>query len=215
MSALDGRLTAAAVPAANGGEGLRSVFDRLEGTLYGESLAWYLDNYPQVMAEQLTMSVSTEMVAVLLDNDEGSLVVAGGFGLTAEEQAAVVRKSHDVLRQALADGVGIFQEGIDRIPTAAAGLPGSQSTKALIIVPLVKRSSWFGMLAVGRRSANGHRVAGFNDQEIERIIMYAMEIAPTLHTLILLGRLQDSLRSPEQSRDDGAELPLMDDAIGN
>jgi transcriptional regulator with GAF, ATPase, and Fis domain len=131
--------------------------------------------------------------------------VAGGFGLTAEEPGAIVDQSHDALREALAEGVGIFQDGTDRTPTAAAGLPGSQSTQALIVVPLVVGSSWHGMLLVGRRSANGHRVASFSDQELGHIIMYATEIAPLLQTLVLLDRLQGSVNSLEMSRDDHAE----------
>jgi hypothetical protein len=101
--------------------------------------------------------------------------------------------------------VGIFQEGTDRTPAAAAGIPGSQSTEALVMVPLVNGSSWPGMLLVGRRSANGHRVATFNDQELEAIIVYAMEVAPVLQTLLLLDRLQGSVRSVELHRRDNAK----------
>jgi capsular polysaccharide biosynthesis protein len=206
VSAFGGRPTATdAAPIGRGGDDLRSIFDRLEATLGSEPLDWYLDNFPQFMAEQLTTKVRAEMVAVLLDRAEGSFAVAGGFGLTAEEQGAIVDQSHDVLRQSLMDGVGILQEGTDRTPTVAAGLPGSQTTQALVMVPLVEGSSWLGMLLVGRRSANGQHVASFNDQELERIIMYAMEIAPTLQTLILLNRLQGAARSLEMSRNDQAE----------
>jgi hypothetical protein len=204
-SALGGRPTATDMPAEDGAEDLRSMFGRLEATLGSEPLDWYLDNLPRLMAEQLTMKVYAEMAAVLLDNAEGSFAVAGGFGLTAEEQGAIVDQSHDALREALAEGVGIFQDGTDRTPAAAVGLPGSQSTQALVVVPLVVGSSCHGMLLVGRRSANGHRVASFSDQELEHIIMYAMEIAPLLQTLVLLDRLQGSVHSLEMSRDDHAE----------
>ena len=203
--ALDGFPAAADVPADGGGENLRSMFDRLQATLGNEPLDWYLDNFPQVMAEQLTTSVHAEMVAVLLDNGEGALAVAGGIGLTAEEHGATVSQSHDVLRQALADGVGIFKDGTHRSPTAATGLPGSQSTEALVMVPLVQGPSWFGMLLVGRRSDNGQHVASFDDQELARIITYAGEMAPMLQTLLLLERLQGSVRSLDLPRDEYAE----------
>jgi capsular polysaccharide biosynthesis protein len=204
-SGLDDRMAVADMPARDGQDDLWSILDRFEATLGGESLDWYLDNYPQLMAEQLTMRVDAELVAVLLDNGEGSFVVAGGFGLTAEEQEAIVPHSHDVVRQALAAGVGLFQDGTDMMPTAAAGLPGSQSTEALVMVPLVQRSSWVGMLVVGRRSANGHRVAAFSNQEAGQIIRYAAEIAPMLQTLLLLERLQGSVQSLKIVSDDHAE----------
>jgi len=149
--------------------------------------------------------VQAEMAAVLLGNGEGSFVVAGSFGLTAEEQGAIVDQTHDALRQALAEGVGIFQKDANRAPTAATGLPGSQTTEALIVVPLVVGSSWHGVLLVGRRSANGHRVASFNDQELESIIMYALEIAPMIQTLMLLDQLQASMRTLELSHGDRPE----------
>jgi capsular polysaccharide biosynthesis protein len=204
-SPLGGRPTGTGRPAEFRPGDPRSMFQHLEATLGSEPLDWYLDNLPQFMAEQVTMKVQAEMAAVLLGNGEGSFVVAGSFGLTAEEQGAIVDQTHDALRQALAEGVGIFQEDANRSPTAAAGLPGSQTTEALIVVPLVVGSSWHGVLLVGRRSANGHRVASFNDQELESIIMYALEIAPMIQTLMLLDQLQASMRTLELSHGDRAQ----------
>jgi capsular polysaccharide biosynthesis protein len=191
--------------AERSGHELRDMFIRLKEQFGAAPLDWYVHNLPQVLAEELTMRVSTEFAAILRDNAAGSFEVAGGFGLTAEEQGAVVSREHDVLRQALAEGVAIFQDSNSRSPTAAAGLPGSQSVEALVVVPLVEGSSWLGMLLVGRRSANGHNVAEFSDQEIEHIILYAMEIASKLQALLLLCRLQQSVESleafdPERAR---------------
>ena len=187
------------------GDELRDMFIRLKEKFGAAPLDWYVHNLPQVLAEELTMRVSTEFAAILRDNAEGSFEVAGGFGLTAEEQGAVVSRDHAVLRQALAEGVAIFQDSNSRSPTAAVGLPGSQSVEALVVVPLVEGSSWLGMLLVGRRSANGHNVAEFSDQEIEHIIIYAMEIASKLQALLLVCRLQQSVESleafdPERAR---------------
>jgi capsular polysaccharide biosynthesis protein len=199
------RSRTANMPAADGGQDLRGIFERLEVTFGSKPLDWYLDNAPQLLAEQLTMSVSVHMGAVLLDNAQGSFVVAGGFGLTAEEQSAILDQSEDVLRQTLADGVGVFQDNLDRPTSLAAGLPGSQSAQALVLVPLVYGPSWLGMLVAGRHSSNGHHVAGFNDQEVEHIISYALEIAPMLQTLLLLDRLRESVRSLETPRGDHVE----------
>jgi capsular polysaccharide biosynthesis protein len=191
--------------AERSGDDLRDMFIRLKEEFGAAPLDWYLNNLPQVLAEELTMRASTEFAAILRDNPEGSFEVAGGFGLTAEEQGAVVSRDHDVVRQALTEGIAIFQDSNSRSPTAAVGLPGSQSVEALVVVPLVEGSSWLGMLLVGRLSANGHNVAGFSDQEIESIIVYAMEIASKLQALLLLCRLQGSLQSleafdPERAR---------------
>jgi transcriptional regulator with GAF, ATPase, and Fis domain len=200
-----GRQPPGDVSAERSGDDLRDMFIRLKEKFGAAPLDWYLHNLPQVLAEELTMRVSTEFAAILRDNAEGSFEVAGGFGLTAEEQGAVVSRDHDVLRQALAEGVAIFQDSNSRSPTAAVGLPGSQSVEALVVVPLVEGSSWLGILLVGRRSANGHNDAGFSDQEIEHIIIYAMEVASKLQALLLLCRLQKSLQSldafsPERAR---------------
>jgi transcriptional regulator with GAF, ATPase, and Fis domain len=181
------------------------MFIRLKEKFGAAPLDWYLHNLPQVLAEELTMRVSSEFAAILRDNAEGSFEMAGGFGLTAEEQGAVVSRDHDVLRQALAEGVAIFQDSNSRSPTAAVGLPGSQTVEALVVVPLVEGSTWLGILLVGRRSANGHNDVGFSDQEIEHIIIYAIEVASKLQALLLLSRLQKSLQSldafsPERAR---------------
>jgi capsular polysaccharide biosynthesis protein len=199
------RSEAADVPAGDGMQDLRDIFERLEATFGSKPLDWYRNNLPQFLTEQLTMRVSVHMAAVLLDNAEGSFVVAGGFGLTAEDQGAIVDQSEDVLRQTLADGVGVFQDNLDRPPSLATGLPGSQSAQALVMVPLVYGPSWLGMLVAGLRSSNGRHIAGFNDQEVEQIIIYALEISPMLQTLLLLDRLQGSVRSLETPRGDHAE----------
>ena len=200
-----GRQPPGDVPADHNGDKLRDMFVRLKEEFGAAPLDWYADNLPQTLAEELTMRVSAEFAAILWDNAEGSFEVAGGFGLSAEERGAVVNREHDVLRQALAEGVAIFQDSNSRRPTAAVGLPGSQSVEALVVVPLVAGSSWIGMLLVGRRSAGGHNVAGFSDPEIEHILIYATEIASKLQALLLLYQLQGSLQSldafsPERAR---------------
>ena len=187
----------------DGADSLSSLFARLDTTLRGEQIDWHLQNWPQVMAERVTTSVYADIGAVMCDNGDGSLEVAGDFGLIADERGAVVAQDHDVLRQALAEGVSIFQDS-ERLRAAAAGIPGSRTAEALVMVPLVQGQSWVGLLLVGRRSENGHGATAFNDDEIERIIRYAMEIAPTLQTLVLLYRLHWSLEALDRSRNDQA-----------
>jgi capsular polysaccharide biosynthesis protein len=187
-----------------GGNDLRALFARVAATLGDEPVDWYLDNLPQRMAEQLTKRVHADVVTVLLDKADGLFEVAGSIGLAAEEQGVAVDVDNDILREALRQGASVFQDA-NPLPTAVS-VPGSRTAEALVVVPLVEGSSWLGALLVGRQhSANGHRVALFSDQEIERIILFAMEIAPTLQALLLLGRLRRPLRSIDDASPDPGE----------
>jgi capsular polysaccharide biosynthesis protein len=187
-----------------GGNDLRALFARVAATLGDEPVDWYLDNLPQRMAEQLTVRVHADVVTVLLDKADGLFEVAGSIGLTAEEQGVAVDVDNDILREALRHGASVFQDA-NPMP-AAVSVPGSRTAEALVVVPLVEGSSWLGALLVGRQhSDNGHRVALFSDQEIERIILFAMEIAPTLQALLLLGRLRRPLRSIDDASPDPGE----------
>jgi len=187
-----------------GGNDLRALFARVAATLGDEPVDWYLDNLPQRMAEQLTKRVHADVVTLLLDKAGGLFEVAGSIGLTAEEQGVAVDVDNDILREALGHGASVFQD-TNPLP-AAVSVPGTRTAEALVVVPLVEASSWLGALLVGRQhSDNGHRVALFSDQEIERIILFAMEIAPTLQALLLLGRLRRPLRSIDDASPDPGE----------
>jgi capsular polysaccharide biosynthesis protein len=181
--------------------GLRNLLARLEATMGDEPIGWYLDNVPQRAVEQLTTNVQADAVALLLDNARGQFEVAGDIGLTAEERAVVVDADDDGLQEALRQGVGVFQD--DNPVSAAGSLPGSRNAEALVVVPLADGWSWLGTLVVGRGPANGDHVATFSDPEIERIILYATHIAPTLQALLLLHRLQEGpLRTLDTSSSD-------------
>jgi hypothetical protein len=202
-SAWNDRQGAVGVPVEVDGNDLRNLLARLGATLGDAPLGWYLDNVPQRMAEQLTMNVQADVVTLLLDNANGPFEVVGHIGLTAEERAVVMNADDDILQEALREGVSVFQ-GDNPVP-AASSLPGSRNAEAVVVVPLVDDWSWFGALVVGRRSANGNHVAKFSDAEIERIILYATEIAPTLQALLLLHQLQEGpLRTLDTSPDPDA-----------
>jgi hypothetical protein len=196
-SAWNGPLGPVNIPAEADGKDLHDLLARVGAALGDEPLGWYLDNLPQRMAELLTTKVYFDVVALLLDTAEGSFEVAGDVGLTAEEQAVVVDVDDDIAREALRQGATVFQD--DNPMPATIRLPGSRNAEALVVVPLVDGSSWLGMLVVGRRSTDRSDAATFSDQEIELIILYAMEIAPTLQALLLLHRLQRPLRALDTS----------------
>jgi transcriptional regulator with GAF, ATPase, and Fis domain len=175
-------------------ETLGDLVVRLDATLADTSLEPYFEALPRVMAQEVANSLTTDVVALLLDNHQGWFEVAGGIGLSADERAAVVDQDHEALRQALREGVGVFQSANGQSMGAAADLPGGQRADALIIVPLVQGPSWLGMLLVGRRSDDGRRsVAAFSDKEIKRAIRCAENYSPIIQTLLVARRLQQSL----------------------
>jgi hypothetical protein len=177
-------------------ETLGALMVRLDATLADTSLDPYFEALPRVMAQEVANSVSTDIVALLLDDNQGSFRVAGGIGLSADERAAVVDRNHEVLRRALWDGVGVLQDANWLDMAATAGLPGGRTADALVMIPLVQASSWLGMLLVGRRSQNGGRsTVAFNDQEVKRAIRCATRYSPIIQTLLEANRLQQSLRS--------------------
>jgi capsular polysaccharide biosynthesis protein len=183
---------------ANDRADLIGLFSRLDTTLDGEPLDFYVQTLPQAMAEEVAGSVPADMVAVLLDTGEESFRVAGAVGVTAEEHGTVVDRNHDVLRQALEAGGSVFQD-TDRPDLAAVGLPGSGTADALVMVPLVQGPSWLGMLLVGRRSDNDQSATAFSDQEITEVIGLAGEFAFTFQTLLLLHRIQQCLGTLQPS----------------
>jgi capsular polysaccharide biosynthesis protein len=175
-------------------ESLGDLVVGLDATLTDTSLAPYFEALPRVMADEVANSIFTDVVALLLDNHQGSFEVVGGIGLSADERAAVVERNHEALRQALWDGVGVIQNGNWQSVGAAADLPGGRRADALILVPLVQGPSWLGMLLIGRRSENGRRpAAGFSDKEVKRAMRCAENYSPIIQTLLEARRLQQSL----------------------
>jgi capsular polysaccharide biosynthesis protein len=193
-------------PVTDGPDSLIDLFARLDAILRSEDPGRQLQDWSQAMAAGVIMRVHADMVAILRDNGEGWLEVAGDFGLVGDERNLLVDPNHDVLRQTLADGVGIFQDADRLRAAAAAGLPGSRTAEEVVVmVPLVQGHSWVGMLLVGRRSENGHGATAFDDNEVENIILYAVDIAPTVQALSLLYRLDGSLRAFHGSRSEQPE----------
>ena len=179
-------------PPEMSGDGLIELLTRFEAALADEPLHYYAQFLPQVMAEELTSDGFADLVAILLDNGAGSFKVVGAAGLAGDEQHAAVDRRHDLLLQARQEGVSVFQDA-SRLGAAAAGIPGSQTAEALMLVPLVQGPSWIGMLLVGRRSVNGRRATAFDEQEIQDLVRYATDCAPVLHSMLLLRQLQQSL----------------------
>lgn len=184
----------------NGGEpSLSRLFVHLDKTLTREPLEFYADALPQAVAEEIPTDLAADMVAVLLDDGEGSFRVAGSVGLDADERQAVVDQDHEQLRQALWNGVSVLY-GADAL-SAAAGIPGSQTQETLLIMPLVQGQTWLGMLVIGRRGSQAQHATPFSDREIADALLCGMEIAALLQALLLAKRLRDCMGAFDPSSD--------------
>lgn len=181
---------------------LRDAVVRLDAALVDSPLEPYFEALPRLMVEEITGRMSTDLVVVLLDDGKGSLEVAGGVGLRPEEYDLVVPHSHEAIRQAVSDGLGIVAPNGDRSVMEIADLPGGLTADALLMVPLVQRSTLLGMLLIGRRSGNGRPDATLTDEEVRQGLRFAGEFAPVVHVLFVADQLRDSLRVLGSVRDD-------------
>jgi capsular polysaccharide biosynthesis protein len=181
---------------------LSHLFVHLDTTLAKEPLDYYLEALPQAIAEEIPTDVSADTVIVLLDDGEESFRVAGSVGLDADEQKAVVDQGHEQLRQALWNGVSVLY-GAD-VLGAAAGIPGSQTQEALLIMPLVQGETWLGTLLIGRRASEGQHATPFTDGEIADALLCGMELAALIQSLLLAKRLRDCMGAFEPSSDTGS-----------
>jgi capsular polysaccharide biosynthesis protein len=180
---------------------LTSLLIRLDRTLASQPLEFYSEALPQAIAEELPADVSADMVVVMLDDEEGSFRVEGAVGLAADERNVAVEHDHRAFRQALLDGVSVFDDA-DGLRTSAAGIPGTRTADALMLLPLVQGRSWLGMLVIGRRTHNGHRATPFSDEEVTRALVTGTEAAYCLQSLMLATRLQECLKTIEPSNED-------------
>jgi uncharacterized protein involved in exopolysaccharide biosynthesis len=178
---------------------LSRLFVRLDKTLAKEPLDFYSKALPQAMAEEVPVEVSADMVAILLEDGEGSFRVAGSVGLDPGEQDAVVDQGHEQLRQSLWNGVNVLY-GADMLG-AAAGIPGSQMLEALIIVPLVQGHTWLGVLLIGRRASQWQHATPFSDGEIADVLLCGMEFAALIQALLLARRLRVCMGAFDPSSD--------------
>jgi capsular polysaccharide biosynthesis protein len=183
---------------------LSSLLARLERTLAKEPLDFYLEVLPQAVAEEIPNDVPADMVAVLLDDGQGSFRVAGSVGLDADQQDAVVDQNNEALRQALWDGVSVLQD-TDPLRPAATGIPAAGTVEAVVILPLVQDSTWLGTILIGRRSSNGYQATSFSDDEIASALFCGMELAPLMQSLLLAKRLRKCLAALEPSSDSDQE----------
>jgi len=177
-------------------ERLSSSIEQVSDVLGDQPLEFYERDLPQIAAAETARRVRADVVVLLLDNGEGLLEVSGGVGLTPAERRMNVDYNRDVMRELFRAGVGLVED-TDRVRGALAGIPGSRA-ETLVMVPLVHERLGFGVLIAGRRrSANGQHMAVFTDQEVEALMNFADDAAPSLRTAVLLRHLKRQLKPIE------------------
>ncbi|HYT25636.1 MAG TPA: GAF domain-containing protein, partial [Actinomycetota bacterium] len=177
-------------------ERLSSSIEQVSDVLGDQPLEFYERDLPQIAAAETARRVRADVVVLLLDNGEGLLEVSGGVGLTPAERRMNVDYNRDVMRELFRAGVGLVED-TDRVRGALAGIPGSRA-ETLVMVPLVHDRLGFGVLVAGRRrSPNGLETAVFTDQEVEALMSFADDAAPSLRTAVLLRHLKRQLKPIE------------------
>jgi Chain length determinant protein len=161
---------------------LLTAFDQLSSSV---------QRLPQVEAEAVASRFGLRVVAILLDDGDGQLTVAGQVGLSQPEQRRVVRNDTDAVREALDAGPRKVGQA-ERVRLARAGLPGGGIR---LVVPLVHDDTGFGLL-LATPEPNGGQPLTFDDEQVEAIAAHARELVPTLRPWVLLGRLRQRLDAP-------------------
>jgi uncharacterized protein involved in exopolysaccharide biosynthesis len=163
-----------------------------------DQLSSSIQRLPQVEAEAAASRFGLEVVAILLDDGNGQLTVAGGVGLSPPERRRIVRHDADPVRAALGAGPQLVDQA-GRARLATAGLPGG----IRLVVPLVHDDTGFGLL-VARPQPNGRTPGRLDERKVTAITEHTREIVPTLHSWVLLGRLNRRLRpGPPAAPGDG------------
>ncbi len=172
---------------------LTASLEQVSHVLGSQPIEFYEHNMPEVAAQEIAMRVAANIVVVLLDDGEGVLEVSGGVGLTAAERRMTVDYSRDVLRELFRAGAGLIED-TDRVRGALGGIPGSRA-ETLIMVPLIYERLGFGVLVAGRRHrADGRPTLTFSDREVETLVAFGRDAAPSLRATVLLRHLKHQLK---------------------
>jgi hypothetical protein len=166
---------------------IQRIFRSLEGHRY----RLYEQNVPQMAADDIANWFPVDLAVVLLDNDQGKLQVAGSVGLSSFEQHMTIEDNGQLLLQVVEMGSRMVDEE-ERSRLATANVPGSQA-QTLIVVPLIYDQVAFGMLLMGQRGDSADQAA-LVQGDVDRIRIWARDIAPYLRAWLLLRYLKFRLR---------------------
>jgi membrane protease YdiL (CAAX protease family) len=158
----------------------------------------YAGDLPQSVAVEIAKWLRADVVALLLDNGEGMIEVFGGVGLTPVDWRLIVDYSRDVMRELSRTSIKLIED-TNEVRQALVGIPGS-GAETLLMTMLVHDHSWIGMLIAGRnRSHTGVPSEAFTDSDVRTLITAADAASPSLHTVVLLHRIEWELKAGNNS----------------
>jgi membrane protease YdiL (CAAX protease family) len=172
------------------------IFDasQIDQPLLPVLLHAYDDDLPQLAAVEMAKRLQADIVALLLDNGEGVMEVFGGVGLNPVDWRLIVEYSRDVMRELSRTSIELIRD-TSQVRRALAGIPGSQA-ETLLMTMLVHDHSWIGVLIAGRnRSQADVPTERFSDDDVRTLIAVADEASPSLHSVVLLRRIEGELKA--------------------
>jgi membrane protease YdiL (CAAX protease family) len=149
---------------------------------------------PQLAAVEIAKRLRADVTVLLLDSGDGVMEVFGGVGLTPMDWRLGVDTNRDVMQELSRTSIKLIED-TNLVRRALAGIPGSQ-VETLLMMMLVHDHSWIGVLIAGRnRSQAGVPTGGFTDDDVRTLIAVADAASPSLHTVVLLRRLEGELKA--------------------
>jgi len=171
---------------------LASSIEHMADRIGNYRLGLYDQHLPQVEADELADRFGLDLVAILLDDGEGRLRVAGATGLTeAELQREIDRDEVEELIGAR----GHVVLDAERARLHELGCPGVH-VGTLVMVP-VGHEARYGVLLVGVEPDAGSDRSALNDQDVEEIAVLTRIITPSLGAWVLLRHLRQQLQDVE------------------
>jgi capsular polysaccharide biosynthesis protein len=149
----------------------------------------YDQHLPQVEADELADRFDLDLGAILLDDGQGRLKVAGAIGLTEAELRCEIDRD-DVAELIGARGHVVLDA--ERTRLRELGCPGVNAG-TLVMVP-VGHGARYGVLLAGVEHGAGRDRSALNDQDVEEIAVFTRVITPSLGVWVLLRHLRRQLQ---------------------
>jgi hypothetical protein len=171
---------------------LASSIEHLTDRIGKYRLDLYDQHLPQLEADELADRFDLDLGAILLDDGEGRLRVAGATELTEAELQCEIDRD-DVAELIGARGHVVL--GAERARLHELGCPGVH-IGTLVIVP-VGHGARYGVLLAGVDPDAGSNRSALNDQDVEEIAVFTRVITPSLAVWVLLRHLRQQLQDVE------------------
>jgi hypothetical protein len=171
---------------------LASSIEHIADRIGKYRLDLYDQHLPQLEADELADRFDLDLGAILLDDGEGRLRVAGATGLTEAELQC------EIDRDDVADLVGARGHVVldaERARLHELGCPGVH-VGTLVAVP-VGHGARHGVLLAGVDPNAGSDRSALNDQDVEEIAVFTRVITPSLGVWVLLRHLRRQLEDVE------------------